>query len=121
MINIKLAKSYRTVSNDALCIITGLMAKRNKIQEAANLYEMFKTEGTNNDRAINSRHWIHPSKHIKIVEEQERITHSLQVYTDGSKSETGVAVGIAVFEDNNLIATWRFRHNGRSTKIRQSS
>jgi ribonuclease HI len=37
------------------------------------------------------------------------------VYTDGSKSETGVGAGIAVFENTNLIATQRFRLNGRCT------
>jgi hypothetical protein len=86
-----------------------------KIQEAANLYELFKTGGTNYDRAMDSRHWIHPSKHIPIAEEQERTPHALQVYTDGSKSETGVGAGIAVFEDTNPIATQRFRLNGRCT------
>ena len=115
MINIKIAKAYRTVSNEELCIITGLMPIHIKIQEAANLYDLFKTEGTNYDRAMESRHWIHPSKHITIVEEQERTTHTLQVYTDGSKSETGLGTGIAVFENTNLIATQRFRLNGRCT------
>ena len=37
------------------------------------------------------------------------------MYTDGSKSETGVGAGIAVFEDTNLIATQKFRLNGRCT------
>ena len=86
-----------------------------KIQEAAKLYELFKTGGTNYDRAMDSGHWIHPSKHITIAEEQERTTHSLQVYTDGSKSETGVGAGIAIFENTNPIATQRFRLNGRCT------
>ena len=86
-----------------------------KIQEAAKLYELFKTGGTNYDRAMDSGHWIHPSKHIPIAEEQERTPHALQVFTDGSKSETGVGAGIAVFEDTNLIATQKFRLNGRCT------
>jgi hypothetical protein len=33
LINIKIAKSYRTVSNDALCIITGLTPNHVKIKE----------------------------------------------------------------------------------------
>ena len=72
---------------------------------SSNLYEPFKTEGTNYDRAMDSRHWIHPSKHITTVEGQERPTPSLQVHTDGSRIETVVAGGIAVFEYTNLIAT----------------
>ena len=57
-----------------------------------------------------SRSFLHITCFIK-----ERNTHALQVYTDGSKSETGVGAGIAVFEDTNLIATQKFRLNGRCT------
>jgi len=84
-----------------------------KIQEVANLYDLLKAEGTSYDRAMEIRHWTHPSKHITIIEGQERTTRSLQVYTDGSKSEASVGAGIAVFEDTNLIATQRYRLNGR--------
>ena len=112
MINTRIAKAYRTVSNEALCVITGQMPIHIKIQEAAKLYDLFKAEETNYDRAMDSRHWIHPSKHITIAEGQERTAHSLRVYTDGSKSETGVGAGIAVFEDTNLTATQKFRRNG---------
>ena len=59
------------------------------------------------------RHWIHPSKHISIIEGQERTTHSLQVYTDGSKNEDGVGSGIAVYAGSNLIAIQMYRLNGR--------
>jgi hypothetical protein len=37
LINIKIAKAYRTVSNDALCIITGLTPIHAKIKETAEL------------------------------------------------------------------------------------
>jgi hypothetical protein len=60
-----------------------------QLQEAANLHELTKAEGTRYDKAMESRHWIHPSKHIAIVEGQEKTTHSLQVYTDGCKDEAG--------------------------------
>jgi hypothetical protein len=40
LLNVKIAKTYRTVSNDALCIITGLMPIHIKIQEVAKHYEI---------------------------------------------------------------------------------
>jgi hypothetical protein len=40
LINIKIAKAYRTVSNNALCIITGLTPIHRKIQETAELYRI---------------------------------------------------------------------------------
>ena len=39
-INIKIAKAYRTVSNEALCIITGLKLIHIKIKETAELYNI---------------------------------------------------------------------------------
>ena len=40
LINIKIAKAYRTVSNEALCIITGLKPIHIKITETAELYNI---------------------------------------------------------------------------------
>jgi len=38
---------------------------------------------------------------------------SIQAYTDGSKSGIGVGSRIAIFSENNLTATLKFRLNGR--------
>ena len=115
LINIRIAKAYRTVSNEALCIITGLIPINIKIEEAAKLHEMTKGEGTSWDRAMDIKNWVHPSKHIKIIERQENNTHSLQVYTDGSKNKGGVGSGIAVYAGANLITTQMYRLNKRCT------
>jgi hypothetical protein len=42
LINIKIAKAYRTVSNEALCIITGLTPIHIKIQETVELYKIVR-------------------------------------------------------------------------------
>jgi len=39
LINIRIAKSYRTVSNEALCMITGLTPIDIKIEETARLFQ----------------------------------------------------------------------------------
>jgi len=39
LINIKMAKAYRTVSNEALCVVTGMTPLHVKIEEAARLYQ----------------------------------------------------------------------------------
>jgi hypothetical protein len=44
LMNVKIAKAYRKVSNDALCIITGLMPIHIKIQEVAKFYEISKSK-----------------------------------------------------------------------------
>ena len=38
LINIKMAKAYRTVSHEALCILTGMTPIEIKIEEAVQIY-----------------------------------------------------------------------------------
>ena len=42
IINFRTAKAYRTVSNEALCVITGLLPINIKIEETAKHYESIK-------------------------------------------------------------------------------
>jgi len=42
LININIAKAYRTLSKEALCIITGFKPIHNKIKETAELYKIVK-------------------------------------------------------------------------------
>jgi len=46
VINLKVAKAYRTVSNEALCIINGITPINIKIEEIGKLYEITKGGGT---------------------------------------------------------------------------
>jgi len=58
------------------------------------------------------KNWIHPAKHVKLIEGHEKIRHYIHAYTDGSKSGSGVGSGIAIFSDKNLTATLKYRLNG---------
>jgi hypothetical protein len=49
LLNVKIAKAYRTVSNDALCIIMGLMPIHIKIQ-VVKYYEINKCKDEQYDR-----------------------------------------------------------------------
>jgi len=42
LINIKMAKAYRTVSHEALCVVTGMIPIDIKIEETARLYQITK-------------------------------------------------------------------------------
>jgi len=50
IINIKIAKAYRAVSNEALCVLTGLTPIAVNIEEMAKLYE--HTKGSSNKNVI---------------------------------------------------------------------
>ena len=57
------------------------------------------------------KNWIHPAKHVKLIEGHENSPHYIHAYTDGSKNDSGGS-GIAIFSDNNLTATLKYRLNG---------
>ena len=101
LINIRIAKAYRTVSNEALCVIMGLIPINIKI-ETAKYYESVKGQGHLLDREMEVKHWTHPANTVGITDWQEDGNHNIHVYTDGSKSEHGVGSGIAIFKDSKL-------------------
>ena len=106
LINIKITKAYRTVSNEALCILTGLAPIVIKIEEAAQFYQLARgstKEEAQTDRDMGIKHWHHPAETITFLTEDNAETSTVQIYTDGSKSEQGVGAGIAIFESGNHI------------------
>jgi len=95
-----MAKAYRTVSNEALCVLTGMMPIDIKIEEAAQLYQL--TKGTANDKTqfdkdMEVRYWQHPAEASISSTDGKEENGSMHIYTDGSKTEKGVGSGIAFF------------------------
>ena len=62
------------------------------------------------------KNWIHPAKYVKLFEEHEKSPRYIHAYTDGSKNDSGVGSGIAIFSDSNLRATLKYRLNERCSK-----
>jgi ribonuclease HI len=86
-----------------------------KIEEATKHYAITKGEGYLYDREMDIKSWIHPAKHITVIEGQDDSTHYTQAYTDVSKNEAGIGSGVAVFAGGNLKTTLRYRLNERCT------
>jgi len=89
LINIRLARAYRTVSNEPLCILTGLTPIDIKIEEAAQLYQL--TRGSRKEEAMfdqdmGIKHWLHPAVKVTILQDNED-NSTIQIFIDGSKSE----------------------------------
>jgi hypothetical protein len=113
LINIRIAKAYRTVSNEALCVIRGLIPINIKIEEKAKYYACIKGQGILLDREMEVKHWTHPANTVEVNDSPEDRTHNINIYTDGSKSEQGVGSGIAIFIDSKVTDTKQYRLNGR--------
>jgi hypothetical protein len=116
--NIKIAKPYRTVSNGALCILTGLTPIAIKIQEASQFHQLTKgnrREEVLVDRDMGVKYWHYPAETITFLTESNEAAGLIQVFTDGSKSEQGVSAGIAIFRSGNLFKSLQYRLNKRCT------
>ena len=79
------------------------------------LYEITQGIATQYDREMDLENWNHPATHVKTIERDEESSHPIEAYTDGSKSDFGVGVGIVILLDNNLITTMQYRLNERCT------
>jgi ribonuclease HI len=109
LMNIKISKSYRTTSNDALCILTGNAPTEIKAEESANVYRI--TRGKQNqqlDHETEPKDWTHPADSVRICEHNEAKDYTIHIYTDGSKNEHGVGSGIAIYTKNKL--THQIKH-----------
>jgi hypothetical protein len=92
LINIKIAKDFRTTSNEALCTLSGLTPIVIKAEEAVKLYSiMRKSHVQGIYYEVQPKDWIHPANPIRISDQHEQQEqHAIQIFTDGGKSEHGV-------------------------------
>src|SRR5215510_7297793 len=117
LISLRIAKAYRTISHEALCILTGLTPIEIKVEEVATLYNI--TTGRTNqnhhtDKADNPRNWLHPADIASVNDKKDDSMESLwQVFTDGNKSEQEVGSGVAVFTEQDLIVQHKFKLDNR--------
>ena len=114
----RLAKSYRAGSNEALCILTGLTPIAIKIDETSQFYQLTKgsTKGEALvDRDMEVKHCHHPAETITLLAENNEVTSTIQIFTDGSKSEQGVGAGVSIFRSGNHIKYLKYRLNKRYT------
>ena len=83
------------MSNEALCVLTGMVPIDIKIEEQAQLYQLTKVtanDKTQFDKGMEVRHWQHPAEASICItdEKEENESMHIHVYTDVSKTETGV-------------------------------
>jgi len=112
LINLRIAKAFRTTSTEALCVVAGTIPIIIKIEEAVNLYNIKKGRGNRThiiDREVDIKYWQHPADDAKIIETEKGTDYTIQAYTDGSKTGHGVGAGIAIFVGTELAVQERFK------------
>jgi len=78
-----------------------------KAEEAATLYNLMrKSQVHNNEHVVQPKDWLRPAESVRITERKDG--HAIQMFTDGSKNENGVGMGIAIFVQIKLAHQLRF-------------
>ncbi len=67
------------------------------------------------------KYWNHPAETIKCFTENTDEASTIQLFTDGSKSEEWVGEGVAIFKRGDHIVSLKYRLNKSCTTIKPSS
>ena len=80
LINIKIAKSFRTTSNEALCILTGNAPIIIKAEEAANICRTTKDkENLQLDHETDQKDWTHPADTVDICDLNDSKEYTIHI------------------------------------------
>ena len=107
LINISMAKAYRTTSSEDLCMLTAMTPIIIKLEEIVKRYNTKKRRSNSLmelDHEVEYKYWPHPADTVTIEEVVSDEEATLQVFTDGSKQEQGVGVGAVIFKGGELVA-----------------
>jgi len=101
LINIKIAKAYRTTSNEALCTLTGVKPIVIQAEEWAKIFNIMRESSKNEkDKDVQVKYWINPANTVRITEYPK--DEGIQIYTDGNKNDNFVGACIAIFIKGKL-------------------
>jgi hypothetical protein len=112
LINIKMAKAYRTVSFEASCLLAGVPPTGIVIEERARLYKI--THNTERgeyecEQPQPVKDWPHPAIRPTCMEPQETKQYSKVIFTDGSKTDDKVGAGVAIYVEKDLIKRCKYK------------
>jgi ribonuclease HI len=116
LINIQMARAYRTTSSEALCIMTGMIPIILKLEEVIKQYtfkekQHYQTTHLNYD--VEHRYRLNPAKAVPIIEAETHEEATISAYTDRSKYQTGVGSGVVIFKGSDIIARQKLKLGNR--------
>jgi hypothetical protein len=116
IISLRIAKAYRTVSHEALCILTGITPIHINAQEIATRYNITTGRSTQKyqiDEAENPSNWLHPVDIVSVNDIKDGDEHCWNIFTDGSKSKQELGSGVGVFTGKVLAEQLKFKLDDR--------
>jgi hypothetical protein len=83
-----------------------------RTEETAKQYSIRKGIGDlikSIDLEVELKNWPHPAEAVATIEVKEYEDQSIQIYTDGCKSELGVGSGVDIFTGNELVTQLKYK------------
>ena len=112
LINIKIAKAYRTISFEASCLMAGVQPIGIVIEGKTSVFKRKHSTGKDDyewDKPLPAKEWPHPARRVDIMETTDLITYPTEIFTDGSKIGHKVGAGVAIYTDKRLIRKYKYR------------
>ena len=111
LMNIKIAKAYRTISHYASRFMAGVPPIAIVIAEKAQLYKtkLQKGAASEYDMPVPVTDWPHPARRASIIETNDSISYATEIYTDGSKIGGKVGAGVAIYMDKTLVRQCKYK------------
>jgi len=112
MMNIKIAKAFRTLSYEASCVLARVRPIRLATEEKVRTYK-----ATHNnmeyDAPLEVRYWPHLVE-IPLIREPTEILHNvINIFTDGSKTGGKIGAAAVIMKDDKIIHQSKFRLHER--------
>jgi hypothetical protein len=87
LINIKIAKSYRNTSHEALSVLTGISPILTELENLTQLYHITRRNESDGlyDAPQDYRKRPHPAKGIELKDKRDDANYTIEIYTDGRK------------------------------------
>jgi ribonuclease HI len=108
----KIAKSFRTLSYEASCVLAGVHPIWLVIEDKVRTYK-----ATHNnieyDAPLEVRHWPHPAE-IPLIRQSTILQHNvINIFTDGSKIGGKVGAAAVIIKDDMVIHQSKFQLHNR--------
>jgi hypothetical protein len=112
LINIKIAKAYRTISYNASCVIAGVRPMEITIEQKIQTYMSTNINSIEYDAPLEVRYWRHPAE-LAIIHEVENCTrYTTEIYTDGSKTGDNFGAAGIILVNGKFVHQLKFKLHG---------
>jgi ribonuclease HI len=111
MLNIKIAKAYRTLSYEASCVLAGIRPIRLAIEEKARNYRA--THNNEFDAPLEVKQWPHPAEIPSLKAHIEIPLNAINIFTDGSKIGGKVGAAAVIIKDDIVLHQSKYKLHDR--------